>query len=840
VSGKTRNTIGQVLTFVGAVVSYAGYPYIGLLIMAAGQGLSYDAAKRLKREAEIRARAGNRSEGVRGNIRGTHDHHLLVFGRTRVGGKVLDQETSAGADWDNQNYHISIAHSLCHAGGCGGILDFWIDDTRIDSSAISGDIYTGLRDVNIPTYGTGIVQLRHWKGTAAQGNDSDFPGAGGAATAYCRGMARTHFKLNRPNDDEKFRNVYKYGPPVLTVEFLGILCYDPRLDTTMGGSGSHRANDPTTWAASENPALCTATYLIMNESDGGCGESVLVTDSAWWASVASAANICDETISTPAGTKTRYTGMGVVLSTADHRKVNIQKLLDCMGPNARLVPVNGGASYRLYAGAYRTPTFSIDEAWLAGGYTLYTRNQLEAQYNAVRVNYDDFALDYKTIEAPPYTSGTYETEDGGVRTWENLTLAGVTDPHRAQYIAQQMHKRSRYQAMIELTVNLKGMDLELWETGTLELPGVDLAGRVWRLAYYHDQGTEIQLVLEEEHSSIYTVDTFLTANTSGTSGAAFSTPAVPALPSCAAVENGTLITWTPPRFSTVVEVVEIHRADSSGGSFAKIAEVPLGVDRFVDRLETGAAKYYKLRSRSRLYTYSAFTAELNPTTTPSAPTSPAAEPVENGIRLSWTKPASDLTYEVTEIHRATSSGGTFNKVGEVASGGDTYIDRRTDNLFYYYKLRARNRLGIVSAFTSEVNAAAGLLTRAGSATRLGDQRNGVAVWAVNRTPAIANSSPLTSSDGGSTATVTIAAWNYQMGFGQVSYNSGSITGLSFETLYYVYAEDSSFAGGAVTYSATTNAQNVVAGNGRIYVGSITTIANGAPPGGGGGGGYKEP
>jgi hypothetical protein len=106
--------------------------------------------------------------------------------------------------------------------------------------------------------------------------------------------------------------------------------------------------------------------------------------------------------------------------------------------------------------------------------------------------------------------------------------------------------------------------------------------------------------------------------------------------------------------------------------------------------------------------------------------------------------------------------------------------------------------------------------------------------------------PLTATDAGSNATISIAAHSVQFGFGTVSYSSGSITGLSYSTTYYVYADDPDYEGGTVTYVATTNANLVTAGNGRYYVGRIVTPAAAAGPtgggwgGGGGGGGSQIP
>ncbi len=99
-----------------------------------------------------------------------------------------------------------------------------------------------------------------------------------------------------------------------------------------------------------------------------------------------------------------------------------------------------------------------------------------------------------------------------------------------------------------------------------------------------------------------------------------------------------------------------------------------------------------------------------------------------------------------------------------------------------------------------------------------------------------NTSPSTAADAGATATITIAAHTRQMPSGGIPYNSGSITGLAFSTKYYVYADDPNFAGGAVTYNATTSRETTVADEGRYLVGSITTPADG----GGGTGGDAPP
>lgn len=85
--------------------------------------------------------------------------------------------------------------------------------------------------------------------------------------------------------------------------------------------------------------------------------------------------------------------------------------------------------------------------------------------------------------------------------------------------------------------------------------------------------------------------------------------------------------------------------------------------------------------------------------------------------------------------------------------------------------------------------------------------------------------PVTAEATVSTAEITIAAHTLQYGDRLVAYNSGSITGLDPNENYFVYADDAEYAGGAVSYSATTNGQLVTASNGRYFVGAVrTTVA----------------
>jgi len=84
--------------------------------------------------------------------------------------------------------------------------------------------------------------------------------------------------------------------------------------------------------------------------------------------------------------------------------------------------------------------------------------------------------------------------------------------------------------------------------------------------------------------------------------------------------------------------------------------------------------------------------------------------------------------------------------------------------------------------------------------------------------------PVTATDAGATASVSVAAHTLSRTSGDVSYNAGSITGLAYDTRYWIYADDANYGGGAVTYNATTSKSDIVGDLGRYFVSEVRTPA----------------
>jgi hypothetical protein len=105
------------------------------------------------------------------------------------------------------------------------------------------------------------------------------------------------------------------------------------------------------------------------------------------------------------------------------------------------------------------------------------------------------------------------------------------------------------------------------------------------------------------------------------------------------------------------------------------------------------------------------------------------------------------------------------------------------------------------------------------------------------TPTIGGAAILTQS--GTTTTINVAAFTAKRGFGNVSYNSGSVNPGAYGA-YLVYTKDITYSGGAQTFLATLLNEDLSTDEGVVYIGKITTVAGGGGSGGGGGLGGSGP
>lgn len=237
------------------------------------------------------------------------EYRKIAYGRALVSGPIAYQNT-AGPNGEELWTVVPMLQGRSEA-----LEAIYLDNERIPVEDIDWTPGVGA----VRGTGTGAVSTAKWVGenntTAVfcywhlgytdQIVNADLNAAFSEIESSFRGRGVTYcvFKIVVNADTE---NVWKDGlPNDWKALFKARLVYDPRQDSTNGGSGTHRVNDSTTWEWSENPVLCNDDYL----------RTVMGVDpltSIEYTSVIDAANDTGEAVSAPDPTP----GPGSFLSDA--------------------------------------------------------------------------------------------------------------------------------------------------------------------------------------------------------------------------------------------------------------------------------------------------------------------------------------------------------------------------------------------------------------------------------------------------------------------------------------------------------------------------------------------
>lgn len=363
------------------------------------------------------------------------------------GGAVSATHTLAGgANWTIGNIVVAPAGT---AGGEGGAGE---SNAQPDTVLVSGVDYsiatiggdkriTWLTDqtgktltVNyVDQRGSGYLRVRKFLGNVGGERDLELEtNSGGAWTSTDVGNAMTRVRL----DYVWSRDIWPNGPGVPTAIIRGVKVYDPRADSTNGGSGACRFADQSTWLYTRNPALIWAWYMTW--SGGGRRAFAKIN----WATVMTAANACDEIVTTDGGTQLRYTCDGV-LSMADPVRENVRKILACMVGTRYY----SQGKWCVRAGVWTDPVLDLTEDDLApGDIQAIPQPRRREMFNTVRGLYTDGhpagELDaedpggqWASTDYPEFSSSTHVTADGEVLE-EQIDLPLVDDWRRARRIGK--------------------------------------------------------------------------------------------------------------------------------------------------------------------------------------------------------------------------------------------------------------------------------------------------------------------------------------------------------------------------------------------------------------------
>lgn len=192
---------------------------------------------------------------------------------------------------------------------------------------------------------------------------------------------------------------FPHGLQDMKFEVDGAQFYDPRKDSTVGGIGNHRLDDPLTWEWTENPVLIAFWWEYLG------GPIALPLEMFTLFNIAQAANICDELVDyidsdDVVRQQKRYTCNGFFDLSSGHEQVRDKLLTSCGG-----AWVESGAKLLIRVAAYYGPaTITITEKDLVGTPSDRPHTPLSDKCNRVTAEFISKDAFYQSVDSTPVES----------------------------------------------------------------------------------------------------------------------------------------------------------------------------------------------------------------------------------------------------------------------------------------------------------------------------------------------------------------------------------------------------------------------------------------------------
>ena len=483
-----------------------------------------------------------------------------IFGETAAGTDIVYAEKIA----DSEIVHViaAAAHEIDSFGS------LYINDELI---TLSGSAATG--------DWANVLDVYRNLGTQTQSALS-IPSSGWPATARGLGIAHYGLKWNFASDNGKIK--LSGGIPTrITQVIRGAKVYDPRLDSTNGGSGSQRANDQSTWTWSANWALIVAHYLLGWYSNSKLiyGVGVAITDIDW-VSVAEMADVCDTVIDS----KAKYKIGGIFAISQDHESI-IGQLESAVGGKVS----NFGGKYYLWCphnDLSSVGTLTDADIVAEGGIQYTPSGPIENLFNTARGQYVEPSILYQLQPYPEVIEATAVSEDGRDRLLQQ-DFAMIQDVEIAQRVARELVRRSRFSGTLTVVVGPKGLLVKPFDVITVNFRETNFTNELFRVvSMQYSIGGAVILELLEEDASIYDVTTPLGTSLVQLDPTAYDPTAVYTVSGLSLTQvsvagsagttiDGIKISWTqPPGF-----------VDFTEGGFRKTGDP----DYIYDRAQRGAS-----------------------------------------------------------------------------------------------------------------------------------------------------------------------------------------------------------------------------------------------------------
>ena len=233
------------------------------------------------------------------------------------------------------------------------------------------------------------------------------------------------------------------GVPQCRFVLNGARLYDPRFDSTNGGSGAMRWNNQATWVHTSNPAVIIYNILrgIYYNGEWFYGLQNMVASRLPVASWFAAMNECDRLITNADSSTEKQFRCGAEIDCSRQPIEVIDELRKSC--NARVSEIGG--FYKILVGAAGMPVYSMDDGTIAITETeTYTPFPgLESLYNGVHASYPEQEENWETKDSPPFYRTDLEDEDDGRRLMADVDFPMVPFAYQVQRLSKAMIETER-------------------------------------------------------------------------------------------------------------------------------------------------------------------------------------------------------------------------------------------------------------------------------------------------------------------------------------------------------------------------------------------------------------
>jgi hypothetical protein len=485
---------------IGAIGAVAGVIAIGAIAIAGVIALG----------ALLKPKIPNTNAASAGALQNTlnpEEYRKIVFGKTVGGNDTRYWEVYGKAGYDQiivvATHKINSFQGMWIEGNGPQTFDgsgnangtFTVNNGDGSTSSVS---YAGILNVLYKTVGVTGTFLAAGAGTLWAGISGKYPSLTGCA----------YYRLKWTYNQSKLPN----GFPTKFIQVVeGAFVYDPRLDSTNGGSGSHRYYDQTTWSYAtldsnsvpigRNNALQALWYLlgwtITNPSTGAttlvAGRGIQPGDIDF-SSFIQAANDCESAH--------YYSDM--ILSTGDSHTTN--ESIISAASQAIIADTGGLWTYKVAVDDTSNIAVAFTDDDVVSSFSWNPKAPIINTYNQVDGSFIDTSVNslYQSAPYPIVSDSGYLTQDDNIPDRQQLDFQSIQDASQAQKLARIWLNKNRLTGQFKASFNWKALQARNYDCVTLTFSYLGWNAKLFRIVNMaiNPMGA-VDLVLQEENSSVY-------------------------------------------------------------------------------------------------------------------------------------------------------------------------------------------------------------------------------------------------------------------------------------------------------------------------------------------------